>query len=108
MVNLLLRSTLVLALLFWRCAMVNLLLRSTLVLALLFGLLRIDSLVGVKGEARGWFRRTPRPLFELRELELEDGQIIKTYVYPLGEFANYAILALGMLALVAQAAALVM
>ncbi len=74
----------------------------------LFGLLRVDSLVGVKGEARGWFRRTPRPLFELRELELEDGQVIKTYVYPLGEFANYAILALGVLALVAQAAALVM
>ncbi len=74
----------------------------------LFGLLRVDSLVGVKGEARGWFRRTPRPLFELRELELEDGQVIKTYVYPLGEFVNYAILALGMLALVAQAAALVM
>ncbi len=73
----------------------------------LFGLLRVDSLVGVKGEARGWFRRTPRPLFELRELELEDGQVIKTYVYPLGEFVNYAILALGMLALVAQAAALV-
>lgn len=73
----------------------------------LFGLLRVDSLVGVKGEARGWFRRTPRPLFELRELELEDGQVIKTYVYPLGEFANYATLALGTLALVAQAAALV-
>ena len=73
----------------------------------LFGLLRVDSLVGVKGEARGWFRRTPRPLFELRELELEDGQVIKTYVYPLGEFANYAILALGTLALLAQAAALV-
>jgi len=90
--------------------MVNLLLRSTLVLALLFGLLRIDSLVGVKGETRGWFRCTPRPLFELRELELEDGRVIKTYVYPLGEFANYAALALSVLALalVAQAAALVM
>jgi len=73
----------------------------------LFGLLRVDSLVGVKGQARGWFRRAPRPLFELRELELEDGQVIKTYVYPLGEFANYAVLALGVLALVAQAAALV-
>ena len=74
----------------------------------LFGLLRVDSLVGVKGEARGWFRRTPRPLFELRELELEDGRVIKTYVYPLGEFVNYAVMALGVLALVAQAAALVM
>ncbi|MBE9472035.1 MAG: M48 family metalloprotease [Chloroflexi bacterium] len=73
----------------------------------LFGLLRVDSLIGMKGEARGWFRRTPRPLFELRELELDDGRVIKTYVYPLGEFANYAVLALGVLALVAQAAGLV-
>jgi len=74
----------------------------------LFGLLRVDSLVGVEGKAQGWFRRTPRPLFELRELKLENGQVIKTYVYPLGEFANYAVLALGVLVLLAQAIALAM
>jgi len=74
----------------------------------LFGLLRVDSLIGMTGKARGWFRRAPSPFFELRELELENGRIIKTYVYPLGEFANYAALALGVLALVAQAATLVM
>jgi len=73
----------------------------------LFGLLRADSLVGMTGKARGWFRRAPRPVFELRELELGDGRVIKTYVYPLGEFANYAVLALGVLALAAQAATLV-
>jgi Zn-dependent protease with chaperone function len=74
----------------------------------LFGLLRADRLVGATGKAKGWFRRAPRPIFELRELELEDGQIIKTYVYPLGEFANYATLALGVLVLVMQALAFVM
>jgi Zn-dependent protease with chaperone function len=74
----------------------------------LFGLLRADSLIGAKGKARGWFRRAPRPVFELRELELESGRVIKTYVYPLGEVVNYAVLALGVLALAAQAAALVM
>ncbi|MFQ6100023.1 MAG: zinc metalloprotease HtpX [Anaerolineae bacterium] len=74
----------------------------------LFGLLRADSLIGMTGKARGWFRRAPRPFFELRELELEDGRVIKTYVYPLGELANYALLAMGMLALVAQMAASVM
>ncbi len=68
----------------------------------LFGLFKVDSLVGTQCKARGWFRRTPRPVFELRELELEDGQVIKTYVYPLGEFANYAILGLGVLAVIAQ------
>jgi heat shock protein HtpX len=68
----------------------------------LFGLFKVDSLVGAQCQARGWFRRTPRPVFELRELELEDGQVIKTYVYPLGEFANYAVLGLGVLAVVAQ------
>ncbi len=72
----------------------------------LFGLLRADSLIGLAGKARGWFRRGPRPVFELRELELEDGRVIRTHVYPLGQFANYAVLALGLLALVAQAVAL--
>jgi heat shock protein HtpX len=74
----------------------------------LFGLLRVDSLVGVKGKARGWFRRTPRPIFELRELELDDGRVIRTYVYPLGECANYAALALGALVLLVQAVVSVM
>jgi heat shock protein HtpX len=66
----------------------------------LFGLLRTDSLIGVSGEARGWFRRTPRPIFELRELVLEDGQVIRTYLYPLGQVVNYAVFALGVLAVV--------
>jgi heat shock protein HtpX len=74
----------------------------------LFGLLQVDSLIGAQGEARGWFRRTPRPIFELRELELEDGRVVKTYVYPLGEFANYAVLALGVLVVIAQAVILAM
>jgi heat shock protein HtpX len=68
----------------------------------LFGLLRTDNLIGLEGQARGWYRRAPRPVFELRKLELEDGRVIKTYVYPLGEVANYAILILGLLGLVAQ------
>jgi heat shock protein HtpX len=72
----------------------------------LFGLLRVDSLIGMTGKARGWFRRVPRPIFELRELELDNGKTIKTYVYPLGEIANYAVIALGAVALLAQAAML--
>lgn len=72
----------------------------------LFGLFKVDSLIGVAGKARGWFRRVPRPIFELRELELENGKTIKTYVYPLGEFANYAVLVLGVIVLLAQAAML--
>jgi heat shock protein HtpX len=72
----------------------------------IFGLLRVDSLIGLNGKARGWFRRTPRPVFELLELELDDGRTIKTYVYTMGECANYAILALGALVLLAQAVVL--
>jgi len=68
----------------------------------LFGLLRTDRLIGAVGQARGWFRRAPRPYFELRELVLEDGGVVRTYVYPLGEVANYAVLALGVLTLIAQ------
>lgn len=72
----------------------------------IFGLLRVDSLIGLKGKACGWFRRTPRPVFELLQLELEDGRTIRTHVYTLGECANYAILALGALVLLAQAVTL--
>ena len=68
----------------------------------LFGLLQTDRLIGATGQARGWFRRAPRPFFELRELVLEDGRVVRTYVYPLGELANYAVLALGVLTLIAQ------
>lgn len=74
----------------------------------LFGLLRADRLIGATGKAKGWFRRAPHPFFELRELELGDGRVIKTYAYPLGEFMNYAVLTLGVLAVAAQAMVLLM
>jgi heat shock protein HtpX len=70
----------------------------------LFGLLRAEKYVGQSGSARGWFRRVPQPVFELRELVLDDGKKVTSWVYPLAQFCVYALMALGALALIGQMA----
>jgi len=72
----------------------------------LFGLLRAEKFVGQSGVARGWFRRVPQPVFELRELVLDDGQKVTSWVYPLAQFAVYALMGLGLLVLFGQMALL--
>jgi heat shock protein HtpX len=70
----------------------------------LFGLLRAEKYVGQTGAARGWFRRVPQPVFELRELALDDGKKVTSWVYPLAQFFVYALMVLGALMLIGQAA----
>jgi heat shock protein HtpX len=70
----------------------------------LFGALRADKFIGQSGIARGWFRRVPQPIFELRELVLDSGKRAASWVYPLSQFMVYAIMFLGVLALIGQAA----
>ena len=70
----------------------------------LFGLLRAEKFIGQNGVARGWFRRIPQPVFELRELVLDDGRKAVSWTYPLAQFLVYAIMALGVLMLIGQAA----
>lgn len=74
----------------------------------LFGMLRADKFVGQNGVARGWFRRVPQPVFELRELVLEDGRKATSWVYPLTQFVVYAVMVMGVLALIGQALMLMM
>jgi heat shock protein HtpX len=74
----------------------------------LFGLLRADKYIGQSGSARGWFRRVPQPVFELRELVLDDGKKVTSWVYPLAQFMVYAILVLGALAVIGQVALMVL
>ena len=74
----------------------------------LFGLLRAEKYIGQSGSARGWFRRVPQPVFELRELVLDDGKKVTSWVYPLAQFMVYAILALGALAVIGQVALMVL
>jgi heat shock protein HtpX len=61
----------------------------------LFGWMKAEKLIGMQGEARGWYRRAPRPYFELRELYLENKEIVRSYSYPLTQFFVYAGLVLG-------------
>ncbi len=61
----------------------------------LFGWLKAEKLIGMQGEARGWYRRAPRPYFELRELRLENKEVVRSFSYPLTQFFVYAGLVLG-------------
>ncbi|OGO09691.1 MAG: hypothetical protein A2Z66_14555 [Chloroflexi bacterium RBG_13_66_10] len=52
-------------------------------LELLFGWTRADKMIGQRGEAFGWYRRSPRPYFEMRRLKLESGETVRAMGFPL-------------------------
>lgn len=64
-------------------------------LEFLFGWFKAEQLVGVSGEAIGWYRRAPKPYFEMRELRLENGETVTSYLYPVSQFFVYAGMVLG-------------
>jgi heat shock protein HtpX len=72
------------------------------ILEFFFGWLKADELIGRVGRAEGWYRRAPRPVFELRRLVLDDGQIVTSYYYPFIQAVVYGLLGLGMLGVVIQ------
>lgn len=47
----------------------------------LFALFRVDSLIGRKVTAIGWYRRAPAPFVELLEVSLDDGTTHRCYLY---------------------------
>jgi hypothetical protein len=63
----------------------------------LFGWVKAGKLIGKSGVAAGWYRRAPRPYFEMRELRLEGDMLVKSYLYPVSQFFVYAGLVLGIL-----------
>lgn len=63
----------------------------------LFGWMKAEKLIGMRGEAIGWYRRAPRPYFEMLELRLENGEVVKSYFYPFTQFFIYAGLVLGVI-----------
>ncbi len=65
-----------------------------------FGWIKAESLIGKEGKAVGWYRRSPRPYFELRKLMLKGGETVTTYVYPLAQFFVYASMVVGVLLVV--------
>jgi heat shock protein HtpX len=65
------------------------------ILEFLFGWLKARDLIGKRGTVRGWYRREPRPVFELREMTVDDGSKITSYYYPFRPFINYLLLMIG-------------
>jgi len=47
--------------------------------ASLFGLFRAEGFMGQQVEARGWYRRMPGPVIELREVRAADGRSARTW-----------------------------
>jgi heat shock protein HtpX len=68
----------------------------------LFGWLKAEDLIGLRGKAMGWYRRSPRPYLELRRLVFEDGETVTSYLYPVSQFFVYAGMAVGVLLLILQ------
>jgi len=68
-------------------------------LEFLFGWIKADSIIGESGKAVGWYRRSPKPYFEMRKLILDDGETVTSYVYPLAQFFVYAGMVVGALLL---------
>ena len=73
------------------------------IIEFLFGSTKAESLIGLKGEALGWYRRSPRPYFEMRRLKLDNGEVVTSYLYPVTQFFVYAAFVLGAILLAAGA-----
>jgi heat shock protein HtpX len=70
----------------------------------LFGWIKAEKLIGQRGRAMGWYRRAPNPYLELRHLQLDSGEKVTSYVYPVVQFFVYAGMVLGATLLLLQLA----
>jgi Zn-dependent protease with chaperone function len=61
-----------------------------------FGLARVKAFLGTDVVARGWYRRTPGPVVELREVESHDGRRARTWEWLARYVASALVLAAGM------------
>jgi len=69
-------------------------------LEFIFGWVKAEKLIGQRGEAVGWYRRAPKPYFEMRHLRLESGEKVTSYVYPVTQFFVYVGIILGVVLLI--------
>jgi hypothetical protein len=60
-----------------------------------FGLTKIRGFIGQQVVARGWYRRRPGPVIELREVQAADGRKAKTWWYPVVYTLSGLLLAAG-------------
>jgi Zn-dependent protease with chaperone function len=66
-------------------------------LATLFGLLRAQKFIGQDVVARGWYRRTPGPAIELREVQAADGRQARSYTAYFRYAGSGALVLIGLL-----------
>jgi Zn-dependent protease with chaperone function len=62
-----------------------------------FGLTKIRGYIGQGVVARGWYRRSPGPVIELRDVQAADGRKAKTWWYPVAYGLSGLLLAAGIL-----------
>jgi Zn-dependent protease with chaperone function len=62
-----------------------------------FGLTKIQGFIGQQVVANGWYRRSPGPVIELREVHAADGRKAKTWWYPVAYTLSGLLLAAGVL-----------
>jgi hypothetical protein len=62
-----------------------------------FGLNKIRAYLGQDVVAQGWYRRTPGPVIELREVHAADGRSSKTWWWAACYAASAAVLAVGLI-----------
>ncbi len=67
------------------------------ILEFLFGWTKAASLIGRKGKVMGWYRRSPKPYFEMRTMVFEDGETVTSYSYPFTQFFVYTGIVVGLL-----------
>jgi heat shock protein HtpX len=65
-------------------------------LEFLFGWIKAESLIGRTGKVMGWYRRSPKPYFEMRKLVFDDGETVTSYSYPVVQFLVYAGIVIGL------------
>ncbi|MFL7792697.1 MAG: zinc metalloprotease HtpX [Anaerolineae bacterium] len=68
----------------------------------LFGWIKAETLIGQTGQVIGWYRRSPRPYFEMRKLVLRSGETVTSYSYPVAQFFVYIGAALGLMLVALQ------
>ena len=62
-----------------------------------FGLSKIQAYLGQQVVAEGWYRRTPGPVIELREVHAADGRSSKTWWWAACYAASAGLLAIGLI-----------
>lgn len=72
------------------------------ILDFIFGWVKAEKLIGQRGKAMGWYRRSPNPRLEMRKMVLESGETVTSYSYPVAQFFVYAGMVLGVVLLALQ------